>query len=129
MFELGPGTFLSILSVVVGGTLLFFLRARHIERMAMIHEGIPLHDPERKRSSRFLSIKIGLFMCGIGLGLFMGFVCEHILHFGGFELYPALMFFCGGAGLVLAYFFEIRQEESMPQSNIHNVVEHEKELF
>jgi len=129
MFDLGPGLFLSILSLVVGATLLFFLRARHAERMAMIHEGMALSDPERKRSNRFLSIKIGLLMCGIGFGLILGFISEHILHFGGFELYPGLMFFCGGAGLVLAYFVEIRQEENMPQSHTHTVVEHEKELF
>ena len=125
----GPGVFLTILSLVVGATLIFFLRARHAERMGMIQEGKQLYDPERKRSNRFLTIKIGLLMCGIGLGLILGFVSEHILHFGGMELYPGLMFFCGGAGLVLAYFFEIRQEESMPQSYTHTVVEHEKELF
>jgi hypothetical protein len=78
------------------------------EKMAMIERGI---DPGISRSSPkpFLSLKFGLLMVGLGLGLVAALI---MVTGGGFEdeeaaaLYFGSIFIFGGIGLIISYVIE-----------------------
>ncbi len=102
---MGPGEFFSLLAMVVGVTMYFFIKARHTERMAMIEKGI-LHEeePPKKRQSYF-SVKFGMLLLGLGLGMTISFFISLGVGYPQSEpLFPALMLLFGGVGLVSSYF-------------------------
>ncbi|MEM9260152.1 MAG: DUF6249 domain-containing protein, partial [Bacteroidota bacterium] len=74
-FSLGPGVVLSLLVVVSGITLFFFLQGRHLERMAMIEAGVD-HGEANKRYRSFFEIKLGMLMVGVACGLLFGLLLE-----------------------------------------------------
>lgn len=106
---MGPGIVFGILIITIGLSLFFFLRARHIERMAMIEKGTLQANLEavRKpffRAPNFIGIKIGMLLLGIGLGLVIAtFISVGI---NNDAIYPAMIFLCGGSALVASFFVE-----------------------
>ena len=78
------------------------------ERMAMIERGM---DPrlKQKRTSRPLqTLKWGLLISGVGLGLFLAYFLDNYA-LGGQEneaIYFGLIALFGGLGLILSYRFE-----------------------
>lgn len=91
----------SILIISVAVSIFYFLRSRHIERMARIERG--LTDNDVKTRKLFFEIKFGMLALGVGLGLFSAYFLERLLPNSG-PIYPALMLMFGGAALVLSYF-------------------------
>ncbi|MCY7410195.1 MAG: hypothetical protein LH473_07970 [Chitinophagales bacterium] len=84
------------------------------ERMAMIERGIAPVEPD-KRSRPLITLKFGLILLGVGVGLFFAFfLTTYVLHTSE-EQSPAIYFgmigICGGLGLVISYLFEKSHEE------------------
>lgn len=104
---IGPGVVLSLLVVTAGVTLAFYLRSRHLEKMAMIERG--LIEEGNLLANNYLEVKLGMMMLGVGVGLMVGLGFDKVTHFREGEVfYPAFMLLFGGVSLLASYFV-IRQ--------------------
>lgn len=110
---------LSICATIFG---IFYFRTR--ENLMMIERG--LNPKERRQSISFISLKYGLLLAGVGLGLLAAYWLDVIvLHHGDAyikevtengitrvinerepAIYFALLFIGGGLGLILSYAVE-----------------------
>ena len=88
------------------------------ERMAMIEKGMTPIDPikrPRRLSRPLTTLKFGLILLGVGLGLFLAFYLTTYVLQTSEEQSPAIYFgliaIFGGLGLVVSYLFEKRHEE------------------
>jgi len=104
--------FAMIFGIVFG---IVYLKSR--ENMALIERGINPKDgqPRLYRQAGFLSLKFGLFLAGIGLGLIAAYIIDVIVLKHGVPgahednspaIYFALIAIGGGLGLIISYFIE-----------------------
>ncbi len=106
-----------ITAVVLG---LRWMHARHNERMGLINQGIiPPNEPKRKRTpNRFVSLRNGIVLASLGIGIIVGFLCGEYLVIGeGNEFWmiaSSIVFFLGVGYLI--YFFVTRNMK-MPAEN------------
>ena len=113
-----PVFFLSFFGMIFG---IVYIRNR--ENMALIEKGF---NPRQNRPAftpkPFLSLKYGLLLCGVGIGLLLAFLVDEmmlnhkaVLPGGGIyekefpQIYFALIGIFGGLGLILSYFIEKKQ--------------------
>lgn len=109
--DFGPGFVLSTLALVAGLTIFFFLRSRHIERMAMIEKGLVEEGKASFGAKNYLEIKFGMLMAGIGMGLLVAHGAESMISsLDDDVIYPAMMLFMGGCSLFASYFVANRLE-------------------
>ncbi len=87
---------------------------RNRENMAMIERGMnPRSIPIAPKP--FISLKYGLLLCGVGLGLFLAFLLnEYMTNHGSADrnfpqIYFSLIALFGGLGLVLSYRIEKKE--------------------
>lgn len=78
------------------------------EKMAMIERGI---NPNEGRSAPkpFLSLKFGLLMVGLGLGLLIALLTSSLLFLSERQAVPVyfgFIFIFGGVGLIVSYLIE-----------------------
>jgi|SRR5215831_1369733 len=80
------------------------------ERMSMIEKGMDPGLQRRRPSSPLASLKWGLILVGVGLGLLIAFwLTSYVLHTDDDQstaMYFAMIGIFGGLGLVVSYFFE-----------------------
>ncbi|WP_205685610.1 DUF6249 domain-containing protein [Flavipsychrobacter stenotrophus] len=112
---IAPVFFLSFFGMIFG-----IVYMRNKENMAMIDRGINPRTPKIASPRPFLSLKFGLLLCGVGLGLFLAFLVDelmmkHNVMVGGemdYREYPQIYFamigLFGGLGLVISYLIEKR---------------------
>ncbi len=85
------------------------------ERMAMIEKGMDPGLRRKKPSSPLTSLKWGLILIGVGLGLVLAFwLTDYVLHTEsdqGVPIYFGLISLCGGLGLITSYFFEKKEPQ------------------
>jgi hypothetical protein len=111
------GPFLTGILVPLGSFAMIFgifymvVTARNRERMALIERGADPSLFEAKKKGRTGGVmKIGLFLFGIGVGIFVA----NILASAGMDedaAYPAMIFICGGIALIVAYRWQLKQEK------------------
>lgn len=86
------------------------IKSRHIERMAMIERGMVPVETEGK-VNRYASLRNGMVMVGLALGLFVGFLLHPLVSYND-EIQDSVVvvttiFFSGAA--FLGYFFISRK--------------------
>ena len=90
------------------------------ERMAMIERGITPVEPQRRTSRPLQSLKWGLIVCAVGVGLLLAFYLTNYVLMTPDDksaaIYFGLIAICGGLGLVISYTFEKRHEEKERQN-------------
>lgn len=101
----------SIPSLILG---IVYLRNKNKERMAIIDKGVdPAIFKEEFKSSKNLTMKIGIFLVGIALGIitgsiiadYSGAVPEEVAYF-------ASIFLFGGASLLLSVYVDKKSSKS-----------------
>lgn len=106
------------LPIIAGWILgLQWMRSRHAERMGLISQGIIPPDSPKKKSdpNRFVSLRNGIVLIALGIGIIVGFLCSEYLIIGRgneFWITGASVVFFLGVGY-LAYFMIIQR---MPDS-------------
>ncbi len=105
------------LFAMILGIVYVSITARHRQRMAMIDKGM---DPrgELDQGVPMRGLRNGLFLLGIGLGLFMGALLERLLY-GAFPEeqadHPLPYFICvlmfGGASLIVHHLIVRRKQQ------------------
>lgn len=95
------------------GAFYVHVTARHRQRMAMIEKGMDLGDLSRARDALFNSLRNGLLMLGVGLGLFLGYLVARVMPSVADPHEPdadnplpyfMMVLLCGGAALVIHHF-------------------------
>jgi hypothetical protein len=109
----GPEILIPLSAIVGGLTMIIFLRYfENVERMAMISKGMNPHENQkRRRISPDNTLRIGLLLFGAGIGLMIGSMLEHFAHFYGDGIQISLIMVFGGAGLLLSYLIQMRNEK------------------
>ncbi len=94
---------ISAFAMVFGVAYIFFT-TRHKERLALIEKGADakMFYANRKGNN---ALKFGMLAVGIGLGIVFGQLLMRAELMGD-EAIPAMMFLCGGSGLILFYFID-----------------------
>jgi hypothetical protein len=114
---------LAICAVIFGAR---YMRSR--ELLAMVEKGMDPHfKPEKPRPAPFRSLKWGLLLVGVGLGLFAAYLLDNTLlykvghevgHWNGGDyeatganvsIYFALIAIGGGLGLITSYRIEKKE--------------------
>ena len=88
------------------------LNADHNERMALINQGIiPPNEPKKKTNpNRMVSLRNGIILAALGIGIIVGFLCSQYLVIGEenkFWIMSASIVFFLGVGY-LVYFLATR---------------------
>jgi len=97
---------------LVFGALYIYFTTRNKERLALIEKGA---DPKlfktRDTGSSFSTMKLGLFLIGIAIGIIAGYFLEE----GGMEeeaAYFSMIFLFGGIALTVSYLLQKKNKES-----------------
>ena len=97
---------------LVFGSIYIFVTTRNKERLALIEKGA---DPKlfktKDAGSAFRTLKVGLFLIGIAIGIIGGYFLTE----GGMEEEPAyfsMIFLFGGIALASSYFLQKKQPEN-----------------
>lgn len=90
-----------------------WIKSRHAERMGLINQGIIPPDSPRKKSepNRLVSLRNGIVLIALGIGIMVGFLCSEYLVIGqGNEFWvtgASVVFFLGVGYLV--YFLIVQR--------------------
>jgi fucose permease len=103
MLELTP---IFILLIIFGFVYaIISINVRHKERRMLMEKGA---DPstifQPVKSEKFTSLKYGLFLIGIAIGLFFGSIFEKEMGMPEEVAYFSMVFLFGGLALVISYF-------------------------
>jgi len=98
------------------GILYLYITARNRERMALIERGLSSADifsGETKISNKYLGLKLGLLIIGIGLGILAGMSLSSILQdYKHQEIYSwSFVMIFGGIGLFVSYLIEKKDKK------------------
>ncbi|WP_298649359.1 DUF6249 domain-containing protein [uncultured Proteiniphilum sp.] len=108
------------LPVIAGWILgLQWIKSRNAERMGLINQGIIPPDSPKKKSdpNRLVSLRNGIVLISLGIGIIVGFLCSEHLAIGmgrGFWVTGASVVFFLGVGY-LVYFLVVQR---MPDSRL-----------
>lgn len=89
----------------VFGILYVFFTTRNKERLALIEKGADASLFNIK-VNKMNSLRIGMFLAGIALGLLLGNVISETTRIKEEVAFFSMTFFCGGLSLILFYFIE-----------------------
>lgn len=102
-----------LIAIIGGSIMIIFLRYfQNVERMSMIEKGMnPLENQllRRNRISPDNTLRFGLLLVGAGVGLLIGAILEPYFHNDGIQV--ALIMIFGGAGLLLSYAIQVKNDK------------------
>jgi hypothetical protein len=84
---------------------------RNRERMALIERGADPTIFEARKKANSGSMKVGLFLFGIGLGVVVAYL---LVSGGGMDegaAYPAMIFIFGGLALIISHLWQRKQDK------------------
>ncbi|SHG74867.1 DUF6249 domain-containing protein [Pedobacter caeni] len=108
---MGPEVIVPVTMFVCTTALVFGLRyMSNKEKMAMIERGLePSFKPRASAPKPFVSLKFGLLLVGLGLGLLIALFTVRATGLDddeGVAVYFGCLSICGGLGLILSYVVE-----------------------
>ncbi len=81
-------------------SLFFYFRTTKQIRLSLIEKG--LYDvPVRKRTKGRASLKLGVFLIGIALGIFMGYILSSFTPINGVVSFFSMILLFGGISLIV----------------------------
>jgi hypothetical protein len=95
--------------------LYIFFTTRHKERMSMIEKGADPALFQTRRDGRYVSMRIGMFLIGIALGILAGNVLAVSTRLIEEVAYFSMIFLFGGLSLISYYFFVDRNRKNHPE--------------
>lgn len=92
------------------GMFYVYYKTRHQERMALIEKGANASLFEFNNGTKNLTLKIGLLLIGLALGILIGsFIDEYTVL--DEQAYFSMIFLFGGIGLLVSDFVEKKREK------------------
>ncbi len=93
----------------VFGMVYVFLMTRHRERMTMLDRGL-LTSPFNQPQNGTLTLKYGMFLIGIAIGILSGWVLYNYCGMEDGVSYTAMIFLFGGISLIASHFIVKKQK-------------------
>jgi hypothetical protein len=98
---------------MIFGIVYLAITSRNRERMALIEKGADptLFETRKKAGGNYGIMKLGLFLFGIGLGIF---IANFMVSSGVMDedaAYPSMIFIFGGLALIVSYLWQLKQEK------------------
>ncbi len=87
------------------GIMYVFFTTRHKERLSMIEKGADPALFQTKKGQSNASMRIGMFLVGIALGILTGNILAEMTSLKEEVAYFSMIFLFGGVSLVLYYLF------------------------
>lgn len=85
--------------------------ARNKEKMALIEKGVDLTEIYRKKDHRNVTLKGGMFLVGVAMGLFVGYFLSAVTSINGVVSYISMILLFGGASLILFHWYNNKQSD------------------
>ncbi len=91
----------------------FYFKSRRIERTALIAAGkdASIFDQLSGKPKHYLSLKYGMFLVGVALGVILGAVLQQYTYFNDAAAYISMIFLFGGLSLILFYLIQKKLNE------------------
>ncbi len=93
------------------GLMIILRKFDNDEKMAMIEKGIALPQKQSGKVNPASALRWGCLFVGVGLGIFVANMIASIKQQDNEALYPALIMFFGGAGLLVSYYIQLKIDE------------------
>ncbi|MBK7636300.1 MAG: DUF6249 domain-containing protein [Saprospiraceae bacterium] len=93
------GLFITLIVLIVT-----FFKTRHTERMALINSGRTARIFDEKDGESNGSLKVGLLLLSVGLGLLIGMIVDSILHTEPTGVFVSILVL-GGMSLIIYHFY------------------------
>ena len=92
-------------------TVKYISAARNKEKMALIEKGIDISEIYKKKDYRNATLKSGMFLVGIALGLFVGFFLTEISSINAVVSYFSMILLFGGLSLIIFHWYNNKQSD------------------
>ena len=100
------------------GIAYFAIKSRNRERMALIEKGAtPEEVYANRKISRHASLKNGLFLIGVAVGLLVAGIVSETTSINEVTAYFSFTMLFGGLGLIIFYLIYSRHERNHPGSD------------
>ena len=83
--------------------------AKNKEKMALIEKGVDISDIYSSKEKGNTTLKMGMFLVGIALGLFAGELVASITKLNDVVAYSTPILLFGGASLILFHWYNSKQ--------------------
>lgn len=90
-------------------TVKYVSAARNKEKMALIEKGVDLSEIYQKKDYRNATLKSGMFLVGIAVGLFCGYFLTEVSSINAVVSYFSMILLFGGASLILFHWYNNKQ--------------------
>ncbi|MDZ7934358.1 MAG: DUF6249 domain-containing protein [Emticicia sp.] len=92
------------------GLMIILRKFDNDEKMAMIEKGMTLPQKQSAKVNPASALRWGCLFVGVGLGIFVANIIASVKQ-DNEALYPALIMFFGGAGLLVSYYIQLKIDE------------------
>jgi hypothetical protein len=90
-----------------------YLRQRKLERFLIIEKGLDPAMFETHRPFNTRSLKWGIMLVGLGLGMLIANILARTVYFRVEEAYFSMLFLFGGSSLLIYYFIDRRRKNGI----------------
>ena len=97
--------------VAVVMTVKYVSAARNREKMALIEKGVDISEIYQKKDYRNATLKSGMFLVGVAVGLFMAYFLTVITSINGVVSYFSMILLFGGLSLIVFHWYNSKQPE------------------
>lgn len=92
-------------------TVKYISAASNKEKMALIEKGVDISKIYQKKDYRNATLKSGLFLIGVALGLFTGYFLTVISSINSVVSYFSMILLFGGVSLVIFHWYNSKQPD------------------
>ena len=97
--------------IAVVFTVKYVTAARNKEKMALIEKGVDITQIYQKKDFRNSTLKSGMFLVGIAIGLFFGYFLTEISSINEVVSYFTMILLFGGASLIIFHWYNNKQPD------------------
>ena len=97
--------------VAVVMTVKYISAARNREKMALIEKGVDISEIYQKKDHRNVTLKSGMFLVGVAIGLFFGYFLTVITSINAVVSYFSMILLFGGLSLILFHWYNNKQPD------------------
>ena len=92
-------------------TVKYVTAARNQEKMALIEKGVDISEIYQKKDHRNVTLKIVMFLVGLAVGLFFGYLLTEITRIDEVVSYFSMILLFGGASLIIFHWYNSKQPD------------------
>lgn len=92
-------------------TVKYVTAAKNKEKMALIEKGVDLTEIYQKKDYRNATLKSGMFLVGIAIGLFCGYFLKEVSSINGVVSYFSMILLFGGGSLIVFHIYNNKQSD------------------